>query len=163
MSTVMRGLGADDFLAYEVDRPKTYPRGRRCAHEGCATVLSVYNPDEFCGAHLPEPDPLEYHGYRFKHCLDCGEIIRARATYCKRCESKHRDKSGLLRKCRYCGQELPETAEHWSYIGKLHVAIGTCKSCERARKRENGRKRYLAAKTRRVVVFPHKVIEMEMK
>ncbi len=32
----------------------TSPRGRVCAHEGCATILSVYNHSAFCGLHEPE-------------------------------------------------------------------------------------------------------------
>ena len=51
---------------------RTHGRGRICAAPGCATVLSVYNPDRRCslrGAHeergrrtAREPRPLELRG-----------------------------------------------------------------------------------------------------
>ena len=31
-----------------------YKRGRICAHDGCATILSIYNPAKYCSAHLQE-------------------------------------------------------------------------------------------------------------
>ena len=50
---------------------KTYPRGRVCAHEGCTTPLSVYNPDEVCAAHVGDLDDMVYHGYAFMLCVEC--------------------------------------------------------------------------------------------
>ena len=38
----------------QTDRVRVYKRGRTCAHEGCATILSVYNPARYCSAHLQE-------------------------------------------------------------------------------------------------------------
>lgn len=32
-------------------KQKTYPSGRVCSEEGCNTILSVYNPEEFCSLH----------------------------------------------------------------------------------------------------------------
>lgn len=32
-------------------RIKTFPPGRRCAHEGCQTVLSIYNTRKRCALH----------------------------------------------------------------------------------------------------------------
>lgn len=29
----------------------SFPSGRLCSHQGCATVLSVYNPSVFCALH----------------------------------------------------------------------------------------------------------------
>jgi hypothetical protein len=30
---------------------RSHPRGRVCAHEGCTTILSIYNPSKYCAAH----------------------------------------------------------------------------------------------------------------
>lgn len=32
---------------------RTYGRGRTCRSGGCSTVLSVYNPSEYCWQHEP--------------------------------------------------------------------------------------------------------------
>jgi endogenous inhibitor of DNA gyrase (YacG/DUF329 family) len=34
------------------ERIRAHGRGRVCAHEGCETILSVYNPARFCAVHL---------------------------------------------------------------------------------------------------------------
>jgi hypothetical protein len=33
----------------------TFASGRQCAAQGCATVLSIYNPDPRCGLHAGTP------------------------------------------------------------------------------------------------------------
>lgn len=33
---------------------RSHQRGRICAHEGCNTILSIYNPATFCAAHLKQ-------------------------------------------------------------------------------------------------------------
>ena len=33
------------------DRIKSYGRGRVCEARGCTTILSAYNPAEFCSTH----------------------------------------------------------------------------------------------------------------
>lgn len=38
-------------------RPRV--RGRVCAHPGCGTILSIYNPDDYCALHAPEHLSLE--------------------------------------------------------------------------------------------------------
>lgn len=36
-----------------VRRPRQYADGRVCAHPGCVTRLSTYNPRSTCRAHTP--------------------------------------------------------------------------------------------------------------
>jgi len=33
------------------ERVRAFEPERRCAHEGCHTVLSIYNPSSYCGVH----------------------------------------------------------------------------------------------------------------
>ena len=70
--------------------PKTHAAGRTCAT--CGKTLSRYNPDATCYNHAPEPE-LEYCGYRFKVCNDCGKLMM--------CKSKAQWKvPGLCAECR---------------------------------------------------------------
>jgi hypothetical protein len=36
---------------------RTFPDGRVCAEDGCATKLSIYNDGDFCYLHEPEMAP----------------------------------------------------------------------------------------------------------
>lgn len=38
-------------------RSRRFPQGRVCAHPGCSTVLSVYNPRPHCFMHADIPVP----------------------------------------------------------------------------------------------------------
>ena len=38
-------------------RPKTYTKGRVCAHKACDTRISQYNKAEFCYTHAPARYP----------------------------------------------------------------------------------------------------------
>jgi hypothetical protein len=40
-----------EVLASYNKRPRTFRAGRRCHFEGCTTVLSIYNSEDFCGSH----------------------------------------------------------------------------------------------------------------
>ena len=63
-----------DFYLGKALWPKRHEAGRVCAHEGCATVLSVYNATAHCGAHQPEPD-WHYCGMDVAVCASCGEAV----------------------------------------------------------------------------------------
>jgi hypothetical protein len=39
------------------DRIKSYGRGRVCEVWGCNTILSAYNPAQFCSSHHPVDGP----------------------------------------------------------------------------------------------------------
>jgi hypothetical protein len=47
----MRHIGAVRRLVSRGHRVATFEERRVCAEEGCATRLSIYNPDAFCALH----------------------------------------------------------------------------------------------------------------
>ena len=67
------------LLVTEEMRVRTYGKGRVCSHDGCTTVLSSYNPDDFCylhdagGAHDPAAD-------EWWRCGECGDQFPAETT-----------------------------------------------------------------------------------
>jgi len=100
------------------DPAPTYPAGRTCAHDGCGTMLSVYNPAPYCALHESEHE---------------GEH-----------EGEDRVPDGY-RRCRVCGRVLPATSEHFHRVGRnrrtgeayansLHTA---CKACRNHRNRRD--------------------------
>jgi hypothetical protein len=93
----MSGISAPGFMDKifnDSQHLETYPKGRRCKHENCITVLSVYNPSEYCMTHEPEEDPMTYGGFTFRICARC-EVVKdirdyekigdGRDTLCKGC------------------------------------------------------------------------------
>jgi len=52
MSKGRRGRATDHQLVPMRGQPvRSFTGGRICAHEGCATVLSIYNGNVFCSLH----------------------------------------------------------------------------------------------------------------
>lgn len=96
------------------DAAMTFLAGRVCAHEGCNTVLSRYNPDDYCALHcVPEEDePIEpvrrrarpilytYDGRRI--CTSCGQAYPPTTEYFHRSKSHT---SGLNPECKACANE----------------------------------------------------------
>jgi hypothetical protein len=41
-----------EFIGVRVQRSRSFAPRRICAAEGCATILSIYNPNRQCGLHL---------------------------------------------------------------------------------------------------------------
>jgi endogenous inhibitor of DNA gyrase (YacG/DUF329 family) len=74
--------------ASETERVRLYARGRVCAHPGCPTILSVYNPARFCAAHLQQARPRRRQISLVPHevsCESCGtpfETSNPRRRYC---------------------------------------------------------------------------------
>ena len=82
----------------------TSPRGRVCAHDGCTTILSVYNHSAFCCLHGPEdaevPEgckqcslcrrvlPLDAFALKVKHRGDTVQTWRL--GYCRSCDAKRK-------------------------------------------------------------------------
>ena len=88
-----------DYIQYraQADRPKQYAAGRRCCHDGCRTILSVYNGGETCDLHRPPPDFMRRYGMTFRVCDTCDKLDEIRSfrrlshghsTTCLGCEQK---------------------------------------------------------------------------
>lgn len=78
-------------LVIELPPIHVHPAGRVCAHKGCRTRLSVYNPSAHCGAHQPDP-PMVYLGVAFTVC-ECGSVVRSSGNasgLCASCAAKAR-------------------------------------------------------------------------
>lgn len=78
----------------KTDRVAIRERGRICAHEGCATILSIYNPARYCSAHVSEtlgrrsrrsPQPA-----RAVACAHCGEEFETRNAHRRYCSDRCR-------------------------------------------------------------------------
>ena len=76
------------------ERVAVRKRGRICAHDGCDTILSIYNPGKFCSAHVSEartrrhresPQPL-----RQVACDHCGEEFETRNAHRRFCSDRCR-------------------------------------------------------------------------
>ena len=91
--------GDGPFLQNQAHWVKTYGRGRVCAHTGCHTRLSAYNPGDYCGLHQPAADCSHYLGYRVLVCQVCGETALM--------GKGHRDRISL--RCGRCGAPRKET------------------------------------------------------
>ena len=67
---------------------RTYARGRVCAAESCATVLSVYNGAAFCALHdcvMASRPRRALHPARERACDHCGtvfETVNAARRFC---------------------------------------------------------------------------------
>lgn len=146
-----------DLLLGTAQHTKTYPRGRVCAHEGCTTVLSVYNPEGHCATHRPDTG-LTYHGYSFAICTQCEEVVPAgsvsTAGRCPRCSGVRRRIEprpdywdGHKVKCPVCGKARDLTHANWSMRSE-GTRTYQCRVCERAaRRRRYEEQRQLALKT----------------
>lgn len=45
---------------------RRYPEGRVCRHDGCSTVLSVYNPSRLCSRHETTQLPRTFGRQRLR-------------------------------------------------------------------------------------------------
>lgn len=90
--------GEPEFLRCEAAWVSTYPAGRVCRHRGCDTVLSIYNPTRYCGAHQPEAD-MVYLGHTFHLCRGCGDVItdKSKSGFCAVCARKAKASRSLRR------------------------------------------------------------------
>lgn len=95
---------------------KTYPSDRICAHPGCRTRLSIYNPSRYCcvhakavSGHRPEPRRASNTSIE-RECANprCGETFtttNAQRRYCSdRCrmqafQERQRRADNLSRSC----------------------------------------------------------------
>ncbi len=134
-----------DCLCDESAQVQTYGKGRVCAERGCKTVLSAYNPDEYCSVHRKADDSLHYWQYRFKVCAVCGQVksvARFRkgsdvCGLCEKAEQRRREQAKVIalgkpRTCTKCGRTYPTTHQYWvlrpGKDGELR-ANGRCRKC----------------------------------
>lgn len=66
---------------------RTYPRGRICREDGCATVLSAYNDSAFCALHerIPRRSHRAWRPAFERTCVHCGvafETANEKRRYC---------------------------------------------------------------------------------
>jgi endogenous inhibitor of DNA gyrase (YacG/DUF329 family) len=93
MSTRITGTLNPWGPASRADRVRSYRGGRICAHAGCGTILSIYNPSKYCTVHASlgtggrrrgMPSPI-----REVACQQCGTVFetsnRARRFCSDRC------------------------------------------------------------------------------
>jgi hypothetical protein len=71
-----------------------YPHGRLCAHEDCETILSIYNPSAFCGAHADLARSKrrrgELHPVRDVACAHCGASFQTQNAHRRYCSDRCR-------------------------------------------------------------------------
>jgi hypothetical protein len=76
------------------ERVAVRERGRVCAHEGCDTILSVYNPLNYCAAHVSETLNRRRRGSlqpaRIVACHHCGEEFTTRNAHRRYCGDRCR-------------------------------------------------------------------------
>jgi hypothetical protein len=75
------------------DRVPVRRRGRICAHDGCSTILSVYNLGKYCSAHASEARDRRRASQqppRLVACADCGEEFKTRNVRRRFCSDRCR-------------------------------------------------------------------------
>lgn len=76
------------------DRVAVRERGRICAHDGCDTILSIYNPAKYCSAHvtaaLDRPRRGSLQRERRTACEHCGEEFETRHLHRRYCSDRCR-------------------------------------------------------------------------
>lgn len=112
---------------------RRYPAGRVCAHDGCTTRLSRYNPSKYCALHAAEhAEPAQKRPQRHipkarnKHefaCVRCGHIFPLTEEYFPRSASRT---SGFHPECHGCHRERRYDRE---------TPRSKCPSCGRSRQR----------------------------
>jgi hypothetical protein len=77
----------------QTDRVRIHERGRICAHAGCDTILSIYNPTKYCTAHVSEAAGARRrmtHGPRATACEACGLVFETRNERRRFCSDRCR-------------------------------------------------------------------------
>jgi len=99
----------------QTHRVRVYPRGRRCAHEDCETLLSIYNPSAYCGAHAELARNQRRRGelqpMREVACGHCGAAFQTRNTHRRYCSDRCR-MAAFARRKRAAQREQARALEH---------------------------------------------------
>jgi len=154
--------GISDF-ARPTCIPQTYGSGRVCAHEGCLTRLSTYNPTPFCSLHSDDVDSLTLpEGYR--RCRECERILPATTDYfrrdshsrdglqprCKDCRNAYHRAATLVtpdpeeKRCPRCGKTKPLTRKWWYQRTDNRRWSSYCITCTQDENRERARRKAAA-------------------
>jgi endogenous inhibitor of DNA gyrase (YacG/DUF329 family) len=75
------------------ERVAVRERGRICAHEGCDTILSIYNPTRFCAAHVEEARSRRRRALQVARtvaCGHCGALFETKNAHRKYCSDRCR-------------------------------------------------------------------------
>jgi hypothetical protein len=75
------------------ERVTVRARGRVCAHEGCDTILSIYNPTRYCSAHVQEAAGRRRTSSQTPRrvaCEHCGEEFETMNTHRRYCSDRCR-------------------------------------------------------------------------
>lgn len=82
---------------------RSHEGGRVCAHAGCETVLSIYNPTKYCGVHARDAaearrtrrtEPV----VREMGCMRCGAVFETTTASRKYCSDRCRMAAFAARK-----------------------------------------------------------------
>jgi hypothetical protein len=108
----------------QANRVRVHQRGRICAHDGCATILSIYNPAKYCSAHLEQAQRGRRgvtHPVLAIACENCGAAVRTRnprrrycsdrcrmAAFARRKRSAQRGQASVVRGWRPASREAPD-------------------------------------------------------
>ena len=99
-------FGRPSTLAEPTQRVKTYREGRVCAHEGCGTHLSRYNPYDYCGLHEDEQWDSLLQECTEEGMWDCPQCGKPRKPeYLEWRADRKRAKDGFSPICRKCEQD----------------------------------------------------------
>ena len=78
----------------QTHRVRVYAHGRLCAHEDCQTILSIYNPSAYCGAHAELARSKrrrgEFHPVREVACAHCAATFQTQNTHRRYCSDRCR-------------------------------------------------------------------------
>lgn len=78
----------------KTERVAVRERGRICEHAGCETILSIYNPSKYCGAHVTDSIGRRRRGAAqaalIVPCKHCGDEFETRNAHRKFCSDRCR-------------------------------------------------------------------------
>ena len=81
---------------------KTYGEGRICAHRGCGTILSKYNPNDYCGLHIDEQWSSLCHECTPEGMWVCPRCGKEYSPYFRHWRADPKAKDGFSAVCKRC-------------------------------------------------------------
>lgn len=76
----------------QADRVRAHQRGRTCAHEGCETILSIYNPARLCAVHVKAQNARRRPALAVREvaCEQCGLTFESANPHRRYCSDRCR-------------------------------------------------------------------------